>query len=62
LSKQRQLGTAITLIAAGGAAFGLITGHLSITVAVGIAVIGMVIGAGVARGNFSDPASGMKKK
>ncbi len=56
MTKQKSLGVAIVLIVAGGAALGLVTGHLSIVVAIGIAVSGILIGTGVARGKFSDPS------
>ena len=62
MTKQRSLGVAIVLIVAGGAALGLVTGHLSIVVGVGIAVIGIVIGTAVGRGKFSDLASGSTRK
>ncbi len=53
MTTQRTLGSAIALVTAIGAATGVIVGYLNITPAVGAAVIGIVIGAGVARGMFS---------
>jgi hypothetical protein len=57
----RQTGSAIVIIATIGAVIGLVFFHLSITVAVGIAVIGILIGTGVARGRFSATADSTKK-
>jgi hypothetical protein len=48
-----KIGAAIMLIDAVGTAIGVVVGFLSITTAVGVAVVGIVIGTGVARGAFS---------
>jgi hypothetical protein len=48
-----KLGAAIALVSALGAAIGLLAGYLNVQPAVGVAVAGMVIGTGVARGAFS---------
>jgi len=53
LATKKKLGAAITLATALLAAGGLLTGYLHIQPAVGLAVAGIVIGAGVARGAFS---------
>ena len=53
MTRNRKLGAAITLVAAVGAALGVLAGYISITTAVGAAVIGIVIGTGAARGRFS---------
>lgn len=47
------VGGAIALAAASVAAIGLLTGYLNVPPAIGVAVAGMVIGTGVARGAFS---------
>ena len=52
-ASNRRAGAAITVIAALGAVGLLVAGHVSITIAVGIAVVGILIGTGVARGKFS---------
>jgi hypothetical protein len=57
----KKVGAAITLVTAGGAAIGGIVGYLDITQAVGTAVIGIVIGTGVARGRFSTAPDATKK-
>lgn len=48
----KQIGALIAIIACAVGAVGLLLG-LDRSIGVGIAVIGIVIGAGVARGNFS---------
>jgi hypothetical protein len=53
MTTQRKLGIAIVLIAAIVAAIGVVGGFFSITSAVGLAVVGLLIGTGVARGRFS---------
>jgi uncharacterized membrane protein YfcA len=57
----RKLGAAIVLVTAIGAAIGMIVGVLSITTAVGAAVIGILIGTAVARGMFSTEPNARKK-
>ena len=53
MTTNRKLGTAITLVTAVGSAIGVVVGYLNITSAVGVAVVGILIGTGVARGVFS---------
>ena len=53
MTTNRKIGTAVVLVAAMMAAIGVVVGFLSITSAVGLAVCGIVIGTGVARGTFS---------
>jgi len=54
-TSERRTGAAIAVLAAIGSAIGLTAGYLSIPVGVGIAVVGILIGTGVARGKFSNP-------
>jgi hypothetical protein len=61
-TSHRRAGVAITILAAIGAVVGMTMGHLSIPIGCGIAVIGIVIGAGVARGRFSRTPAVEKKK
>ncbi len=61
MTTQRKIGAAIALVTALGAAIGTITRVLGITPAVGAAVIGIVIGTGVARGAFSRTPEVTKK-
>ena len=60
-TSRQQTGAAITILAALGSVIGLTVGHLSIPIAVGIAVIGIVIGTGVARGRFSRVSDAPKR-
>lgn len=53
VTTNRRFGAAIALLTAIAAAVGLLTGFLAATPAVGVAVVGIVIGTGVARGAFS---------
>ena len=53
MTTNKKIGAAITLCAAILAAVGLLIGFFSVTPAVGLAVVGIVIGTGVARGAFS---------
>jgi hypothetical protein len=53
MTTHRKLGIAIILVPALLAAIGVVMGILSITSAVGLAVVGLLIGTGVARGRFS---------
>jgi hypothetical protein len=55
MEQHRKIGAAIAFVAAVIAVIGLVAAHLSGPIAVGIAVIGIVIGTGVARGSFSSP-------
>ncbi|HKH98428.1 MAG TPA: hypothetical protein VJ999_04910 [Candidatus Sulfotelmatobacter sp.] len=61
MTTHRKLGIAITLVTAIAAAIGVVMGFLSITSAVGLAVVGILIGTGVARGNFSSVPDSTKK-
>ena len=53
MTRNKKIGAAITLSLAMIAAIGLLTGYFTIQPAVGLAVVGIVIGTGVARGAFS---------
>jgi hypothetical protein len=53
MTTNRRLGTAITRVTPVGSAIGVVVGYLNITSAVGVAVVGILIGTGVARGAFS---------
>jgi len=61
MTTHRKLGIAITLVTAIAAAIGVVMGFLSITSAVGLAVVGILIDNGVARGNFSSVPDSTKK-
>jgi hypothetical protein len=60
MTTNRKLGTAITLVTPVGSAIGVVVGYLNITSVVGVAVVGILIGTGVARGAFS-PAPNTKR-
>jgi len=60
MATNRKIGAAITLMTAIGAAVAVVVGLLSITSAVGLAVIGIVIGTGTSRGRFSNTPDGTK--
>ena len=60
MTTHRKLGAAIALVTAIGAATGVVVCYLNITPAVGAAVIGIVIGTGVARGMFSTTPNSAK--
>lgn len=60
MARNKKFGAAIALVTALLAAAGLLTGYFHIQPAVGLAVVGIVIGTGVARGAFS-AAPGTKK-
>jgi uncharacterized membrane protein (UPF0136 family) len=49
----KKIGAAIALVIALLAAVGRLTGYFHIQAAVGLAIVGIVIGTGVARGAFS---------
>jgi hypothetical protein len=61
MTKNKRIGIAIILVPAIGAAIGVVVGYLSITTAVGLAVVGIVIGTAVARGRFSTVPDATKK-
>jgi len=52
-TSHQKAGTGIAILSALGSATGLLLGQISTPIAVGIAVIGIVIGTRVARGMFS---------
>jgi hypothetical protein len=54
-------GAMIAIFAATGSVVALTAGHVSIPISVGIAVIGIVIGTGVARGKFSNKPDATKR-
>jgi hypothetical protein len=53
MKSQRSIGAVIAMATALAAAIGLLTGYLNVQPAIGLAVAGIVIGTGVARGAFS---------
>jgi hypothetical protein len=53
MALNKKIGAAIALVTAVLAAVGLLTGYFHIQAAVGLAIVGIVIGTGVARGAFS---------
>jgi hypothetical protein len=55
------VGIAIVIVAALIAVFALTIAHLDIPVGVGIAVVGLLIGTGVARGKFSSVPDSTKR-
>ncbi|MGA1986563.1 MAG: hypothetical protein ABSG72_09860 [Candidatus Sulfotelmatobacter sp.] len=61
MTTHRKLGIAIILVPALLAAIGVVMGILSITSAVGLAVVGLLIGTGVARGRFSSAPNATRK-
>ncbi len=60
MTTNRKVGVAIILGCALVAAVGLMVWHLAVPIGVGIAMVGIVIGTGVARGNFSSAHKGSK--
>jgi general stress protein CsbA len=61
MTTHRKIGVAVVLFTAMLAVAGLVMGYLSITIAVGIAVIGILIGTAVARGRFSNATNVTKR-
>ena len=61
MSGNRKLGAAIAIGCALIAVGGLITGYVGQPIAAGVAVVGIAIGTGVARGNFSKSQDATKK-
>ena len=61
MANQKKIAAAVVLITAVIAAAGLLVGFLKIQPAVGLAVVGIVIGTGIARGAFSSPPDANKK-
>ena len=53
MTSNKKIGAAVVLVTAVLAAVGLLTGYFHIQAGVGLAVVGIVIGTGVARGAFS---------
>ena len=54
-------GAMIAILAATGCVVGFTAGHVSSPISVGIAVVGIVIGTGVARGYFSAKPDSTKR-
>jgi hypothetical protein len=52
----------IAILAATGSVVGFTAGHVSIPISIGIAVIGIVIGTGVARGDSFRPRQSQPRK
>jgi hypothetical protein len=61
MTTNRKIGSAIVIGAALIAVVGLTVAHLNIQVCVGIAVVGILIGSGVARGKFASVHDEAKK-
>ncbi len=61
MTAHRKLGVAIILVTAILAAIGAVAGFLGITSAVGLAVVGLLIGTAVARGRLSTVLDATKK-
>jgi hypothetical protein len=61
MTTHSKLGIAIILVTSVAAAIGVVVGFLSITSAVGLAVVGIVIGTAVARGRFSSARDAEKR-
>ena len=61
MTTQRKIGVLITLVTAIAAAIAVMVGVLSITSAVGLAVVGILIGIGVTRGAFSATPDATRK-
>jgi divalent metal cation (Fe/Co/Zn/Cd) transporter len=61
MSRNKKIGAAIVLVTAIVAGVGLLTGYFSIQPAVGLAVAGLLIGTGVARGKFSSTPDAARK-
>ena len=61
MAKNKKIGAAFALATAIVAAIGLLTGYFSVQPGVGLAVVGIVIGTGVARGAFSGSPDAAKK-
>ncbi len=61
MTTNRKIGIAIVLVTAILAAVGLLTSFLNVTPAIGLAVVGIVIGTGVARGAFSATPDASRK-
>jgi len=61
MARNRKIGAAVALVTAIVAAIGLLTGYFNIQPAVGLAVVGIVIGTGIARGAFSSTPDASKR-
>jgi len=61
MTTNRKIGAAIAIVAALIAVAGLTVAHLGVPISCGIAVIGIAIGTGVARGKFSSAPNATKK-
>lgn len=53
MTSNKKIGTVVVLVTAVLAAVGLLTGYFHIQAGVGLAIVGIVIGTGIARGAFS---------
>jgi hypothetical protein len=60
MTMHSKFGAAVALVTALGAASGLVVGYLNVRPAVGTAMIGIVIGTGIARGMFSTASKSQK--
>jgi phosphate/sulfate permease len=61
MERHRKIGAAIAIVAALIAVAGLTVAHLGVPISDGIAVVGILIGVGVARGKFSSAPDAAKK-
>ena len=61
MTTNRKVGAAIAIVAALVAVAGITVAHLGVPISCGIAVIGIAIGTGVARGKFSSVPDTTKK-
>ena len=61
MALNKKIGAAIALITAVLAAVGRLTGYFHVQAAVGLAIVGIVIGTGVARGAFSSTPDANKR-
>jgi len=61
-TSNRRTGAAIAILTAIFAVVGMTIFHLSIPIGCALAVVGMLIGTGVARGKFSRPPDAEKGK
>ena len=53
MASNNKIGATVALVTAVLSAVGLLTGYFHIQAAVGLAIVGIVIGTGIARGAFS---------
>jgi len=62
MTPHNKAGATIALLTSLVAATGIIAGYLRVPIAVGVAMVGIVIGTALARGMFSRPPHANKKK